>query len=350
VAPSVIHLDRRIIRPHCALEPDFAHPAVLSADPWAFVTLWLRRERQQEAGFYWQQARELFEATQPLPAVTSPITAYYSCLNAAKALLSVRRFPFAVYHGAAGATESGRVALANETIKVHASGVIPALSQLLGYWPCEGTYSLYDLLRVLPFVHRAFTLTYKSAGELFIPLNNPCFVCKPDSDKAWFQAEVPPRYQTNRLASTLPAGFEVDHGQRESGVVRRKKRFEWAMRNLGRAQSIKNLVAYHRDVRDKVHPIVAAGTRWYLERKQLAQVNHPACKLVCMFAALHRLSELSRYHPLVLKRHLDARHGWLLVEFLQTAPIQFIYTVASELTHTVFLSPMSLRIPRSRSV
>ena len=54
---------------------------------------------------------------------------------------------------------------------------------------------------------------------------------------------------------------------------------------------------------------------------------------------MHKLSELSRYNPMALSGHMNASHNWLLSEFMQVAPNQFIYSIASEITGMEFLQP-----------
>lgn len=61
--------------------------------------------------------------------------------------------------------------------------------------------------------------------------------------------------------------------------------------------------------------------------------------LVLAYAAMHKLSELSRYDPITLNQHLDSRDNWLLTEFLRVSPMQFVYGMASEITGMEFLAP-----------
>jgi hypothetical protein len=58
-----------------------------------------------------------------------------------------------------------------------------------------------------------------------------------------------------------------------------------------------------------------------------------------MYAAMHRLSELSRYDPLALAGHFNVNHNWLLTEFIRMAPGQFVYGMASEITGLEFIRP-----------
>jgi len=41
--------------------------------------------------------------------------------------------------------------------------------------------------------------------------------------------------------------------------------------------------------------------------------------LTITFAAIHRLSELTRYSPELLAKYLDGRYNWLLSEFITVA-------------------------------
>ena len=54
---------------------------------------------------------------------------------------------------------------------------------------------------------------------------------------------------------------------------------------------------------------------------------------------MHRLSEICRYQPLQLKSLLEGQKNWLLSEFIQMSPIQFIDEIASEMTGYQFLVP-----------
>lgn len=57
------------------------------------------------------------------------------------------------------------------------------------------------------------------------------------------------------------------------------------------------------------------------------------------FAAMHKLSEISRYSPDKLSRHFDCQHNWLLSDFITSAPAQFIDEISSELTGHEFMVP-----------
>ncbi len=59
---------------------------------------------------------------------------------------------------------------------------------------------------------------------------------------------------------------------------------------------------------------------------------------------MHRLSELARYQPLCLVGHFNLPQNWLLTEFLQGAPMEFIDLISCEITNQNFMKP-AVRFP-----
>lgn len=61
--------------------------------------------------------------------------------------------------------------------------------------------------------------------------------------------------------------------------------------------------------------------------------------LTLIMAAMHRLSELSRYDPRGLMSYLDGKENWLLTEFIELAPAQFMDELVCEMTSLEFGIP-----------
>ncbi len=343
---SPISISGKTVYIHSAVsEPDFGAATVLSDDPWDYVALWLRRAGNDEARFYWEQSREFYKASIELSPISSPLTSYYCFLNATKSLLTQKRISFSDKHGVTGFTKTGKKCLTNEVVKLQGSGVLYSLCSFLGenILPNE-TYSLNEIFYHLPFLHRAFTLTYKSKTELFLPVKQPMFVRKDGSDDAWFVAELDARYVSSQLKNILPSAYEVDAGVKNRCLIRRKKRFKWKTRGNHQANNLTNLVNYHKEVRRDITPIFAPINSWYIQKKLKTVTPISKSQLPLIFVAMHKLSELSRYDPITLARHLDLQHNWILTEFLQVAPAQFINHIACEITGKEFVKPYAARL------
>jgi hypothetical protein len=319
------------------IAPDFRASRVISADPWDFVALWLRKEHKDEALFYWEQARHFYHASVSLPDLSSPLTSYYCFLNATKALLTAKNQVFKDVHGVGGRSIGSKKALDNEIVDFLGGGILPSLCKLLGEPDNAGKqFSLKDIFRQVPFIQRAYCLTYKGSTELFIPLANTRFKRKDGSNEAWFQADIDKRYINSHTKKVIQPGFELF--ETDGGCsIRRKRRFKWSGRDI--EHSLSNFEIYHKQIRRRIVPIYASVNRWYLKKSISGHDVLNNSQLVLIFSAMHRLSELSRYEPISLNGHFKVNHNWLLSEFIKNAPNQFIYGIASEITGLEFVKP-----------
>lgn len=338
MAFNVIHHNGKPLSLHKSVtHPLFEAKTVLVTDTWEYVDLWLKRASKSEARFYWQQSRAFYEATLALPAISAPLTAYYCFLNAAKALLLAKGNAFGNQHGVSGFTRGNRTSLSNEVVKFQAGGILPALAIQLGEPPGPEQYSMYDLLHNLVFIHRAFDLTYSSARELFVPIHSPKIVRSTTTHEAWFVAELKDKYKTQKTLNRLSNDFQRELGATEGYLIRFRHRFDW--RPTNRTASLGRYRNYHHRLRKQISYIYGPQRLWYVKRSGNIPSLINRSSITITFAAMHRLSELARYRPDQLARHFDCQHNWLLSEFIQTAPLQFIDEVSSEMTGREFMIP-----------
>ena len=338
-------IDNRLISVHKAIiSADFTAKTVLVENTWEYVEMWIKRNisktNQEEILFFWNQARIFFEASTNLPKTASPLTAYYCFLNATKTLLLVKGEPFNELHGIKGGRSTKKTSLIGEQITFMYSGILPSLCKYYGETVTGETYNLRDVFYNLPFIHRAYTLTFENQAELFIPITNPQFVKIEGTDKAFFSCEIKDtKYQTNKIINSLPAAFERDLGFPDKWIIRKKKRFNWTLvNNIPSSDSFKELVKYHAKLRNDVQYIVGDSKLWYIkigENKSIINRN----SVVLTFAAMHRLSELARYSPISLLKHFECQHNWLLSEFIYIAMYQFLDSISSEITGKEFMTP-----------
>ena len=152
---------------------------VLTKSAWEYVELWLRRQagkKGQEALFFWTQAKHFFNASECLPIESRPLTSYYCCMNAAKALLAINGPASLKFDNIRHGISSKISKWENTNIKdaeviFQGNGVLYELSKYLTEEEVQKTYKVYDLLYNIPCVHRTFSITYRSS-ELFIPIRD----------------------------------------------------------------------------------------------------------------------------------------------------------------------------------
>lgn len=334
--------NRRVWMHKGVLLPDFDSEHVLSNNPWQYVELWLKRSGKEEALSYWRQARRFSDASRNLSPEAAPLTLYYSFLNATKTLLSTKSVAAADAHGVAGVRpENAKSVLANEQVNFYSGGVLPALCRHFGEYEENANYSLKDILWNIPFIHRAFRLTFTSSTDLFIPLEAARYVKKNHSSEAYFEAEILPRFTDNRSLANIPSSFECsDHEGKK--IVRRKKCFSWyngRTNALQKKQAVVRLQSYHKTTRRAVVSISGNRDLWYLKRTIPRNSVGHRHTLILMFAAMHRLSELARYDPAGFDRHLSGQGNWLLTEFIENVTDQFVDQIATEVTGRQFWPP-----------
>lgn len=344
---SPIIFKGKVIKLHKArVTPNFNYKTILVRNHWDYVEMWLgKNTKAKQALTYWMQAKHFYYASQSLPNVSAPLPLYYSILNATKALLLHKGVAFKDEHGAHGKFTKGNTNLQNELITYHKSGVLSSLCSYFGEACNNESYSLKDLLYNLPFIHRSFNLTYPTGyPEIYIPIINPHFVIKEGSHEAWICAELSENYANGFVLNHLKEiGYERDAGVEKKFVIRKTKRFYWYKTGPDKRNNITELTKYHNSVRKDIHYIFGGNTLWYLKRKKVKHAidRHP---ITIIFAAMHRLSELSRYEPVLLHRHFELKQNWLLSEFIKGVQLEFVDQIASEITNQNFMPP-SIRIP-----
>ena len=255
-----------------------------------------------------KQAKQFYEATLSLPLTSAPLTSYNCFLNATKTLLLMRGINFSDMHGVSGYQKKSKLSLSNEMIILKSGGILPALSKCLGDLVPSGIskveYTLKNLLRNLVYIHRTYSLTYTSEGskELFIPFEDVFFVKKDKSNECWFSAEIDEKYATQHTLNKIDNFFEKDINFEDRLIVRFKDRSIW---KGNQTSSSTKFINYHKKNRKNVQYIAGTSSRWYIKRTNIKE-SIPLSSLSITFAAMHRLSELSRYEPITLSKHLNS--------------------------------------------
>jgi len=340
MAHTDIILKGKKIGPHKAfMAPSFGSPTVLVDDQFDYVSLWLKRKSFEEAETYWAQARNFYKASLDLPNESRALTSYYCIMNAAKTLLAAKGIQFTSQHGLSGKSLNNKTSLTNEVSDVKGSGILPSLSQYFGANITKKRTNLKNVIYNLPFVHRAYTITFSSSQNLFIPIADAHFVRQNGGNEAWFCAKITdPRYQKDSFIKKQ-RGWERDVSEVDGFIIRCKHRFKWRTRGVPLGERMKTLVGNHRKIRRDIKYIQGSSRLWYFKRndKAIGTLAWPTPALI--FIAMHRLSELTRYDPNRLHHHLNCQHNWLIGEFLRLANDNFVDQIVSDITGQEFMVP-----------
>ena len=201
------------------------------------------------------------------------------------------------------------------------------------------SYSLKDLLYNLPFIHRAYNLTFKSQPELFIPIKEPLFVKKSNSTECFFRAEIEKSFELRYTLGKLPKIFEHDKGIPDKFIIRTRNNFRWEFGKKQKDDNLRRITNFHKKIRKKTYYIYGPTRLWYIKRDGKIKGLIDRSSLTITFSAMHKLSELARYSPSSLAKHFNSRHNWLLSEFISKSLYQFIDEISAEITGQEFMIP-----------
>ena len=320
---------------------DYSAKTVLTNSSWEYVELWLRRksgERAKQALFFWIQAKYFFQASECLPVESRPLTSYYCCMNAAKALLAINGPATINFDNIAHGISSARGQWTDNNIKnaqviFNGAGVLFELSKYFGEEAKKDTIKIYDLLYNIPCIHRAFSITY-TCPELFIPIRDIQFVIDTNIKKGWTQFQIDHRYANGNSLRYVPNRFEkVTYNTDDRYLMRAKKRFDWDIHDPDRKGRLGCLSTYHGAIRKDLHYIYGETKLWYI-KKEIPSNKHIIKRnsITLIFAVFHWLSELVRYNPEKFENMMKTKQNWLIHEFIDNALYQFIDEISCEIT------------------
>lgn len=338
-----IEISGRVLKMHkCVKACDWASSTVLTDDPWMFVDLWLRRNKKAEAQYYWSQALSFHNASMGMPLEAAPLLLYYSFMNGTKALLSAKGCSFNERHGvsrdAAGGTATS-ISLRNEGVKIWPNGVLPALSAYFAEAEVSDNHTMQQLLFNLPYIHRTYCLTYRSQTPMYIPLVKCRYVADTATKKARFEAEISQDFRPGMISRRLPSAIELSTPESDSRMIQSVQVCSCQKPRRPSSTDIDHLTQLHQGLRRNIQYINGAQTLWYLKTQPSGPGMVDRQPLTITLAAMHRLSELSRYRPMQLAKFLSGSKNWLLSEFIRQSPSQFTDAIAAEITGHRIMSP-----------
>ena len=174
---------------------------------------------------------------------------------------------------------------------------------------------------------------------MFIPVKDCKYVVNRSKGKASFRATLSEDFSNMRVVKRMPPAFTLDSKEESRIKVKSTEEVPFSRPNSPTKTDLENLRVLHRKLRVSLFYINGVHTLWYLRAKTAGPRILSRFTPVITLAAMHRLSELCRYKPLELDSFLSNQKNWLLSEFIQQAPDQFLDEIASEITGHQFLVP-----------
>ncbi len=330
---------------------DVRQPRVLTADPWAFLSELVATRvdrRQRDTGYsYTNQAWALFEAASNPHVGSRPLLYYYSFLNLVKAALLIQGAPLAIKaeHGIADPRSNQRRRLRLGGQQVLIQGLAQNHSQLfaefirvLGGSTRRREVPVIELLAQIPSIHRTFMRVTRRRRSIFTPIKAVKVLAA--GGQVW--ARVILRKDDGDVAATLPAlkgrrGFrrhfqqafteQSDEIWLETPVVPGQRR--------GVDGAVRKVAEHFRETGIST-VLTGEGYRFYFCN---ITPRHRLPQLAATYAAFFYLGSISRYKPDAFESLLSGGFSWVVHELIATGPVQFVYTLASELAGVDVVRP-----------
>lgn len=326
-------------------------PRIITANPWAFLRQ-LAAEKlpyteEKTAIAYIDQALDFYNAAANPHLGSKPLLYYYSFLNLAKAALLIRKvkIPPRVSHGIEDPKINVKERLRLEGQKVRIkklaydhSQVFPEFVRMLGVQTSRVLeISVLNLFAQIPCIHRTFCTIMRKKPN-FVPIERIDLL----KAKSRLWARIIFKRDDKDVQATLPKlrrqpGFknfarQVDSNHEKEiwfettsvpgqgpGIDGAIKRISDGFRSFG-ASSILTAFGYH----------------FYFCTLPRAQ-RLP--QLAAALAIVFYLGSITRYKPDVFDKIIAGNYAWIVEEFLSMNPMQFLYTLASELARVDVVRP-----------
>lgn len=327
---------------------------IVTSDPWSLLRHLAARKlpaRQEAIALaYIDQAVDFFEAARNPQLGSKPLLYYYSFLNVVKAALLIHgvALPPKNQHGISDprANQRTRLRFAGQTVRWNGraadhSAIFPELLHFLagGAVP-EGSARVTDLLAQVPSIHKTFCQVEDCAPS-FLPIASVGLLHRDGrvwcrlafrtsdarSDRLLERARS--RRAFSSLLSQVHSGNDQEYWFETDTVPGSRRGLDNGLRLL--ASRMRHAGIYC--------ALTNTGYKYYITtiepRRRLPQ-------LAAVFATVFYLASITRYKPYDFDKILAGGYSWVIGEFLNGQPTQFIYTIASHLAGTAVVRPFAV--------
>ncbi len=325
-------------------------PRVVTADVWEFLRhLCIQKldsRKKKIALAYIDQALEFFDAASNPKLGSKPLLYYYSFLNLVKVALLIKKvnIPTAVKHGITDPQINVRKRLRIEGQKVKLlntahdhSQLFPEFVKVLGGDASKHRdVKVFDILSQIPSIHRTFSQVSKRRS-LFVPIKRIELLYK--SGETWANIifdkndrdvkeslDVVKKRREFKHYLTAVSGDEGQICYEMKPVRGHRRGVDKAIRIL--SEQLKEIGIWY--------ILTSSGYRYYF---CAIEPRHKLPPLASTYAAFFYLGSITRYKPYDFDRILSGGYAWVVQELLATQPMQFIYSLASELAGVDVVRP-----------
>lgn len=300
---------------------------LIISDIWAFWDYIIKKKNFEKEfmSSLLEQAKNFYTAAENSPLKSKPLLYYYSFLNLAKIIINIEKSYGKVgcsYMHGIGERHLNKFSHSEIKIagkKTHVKNVSFELHEALDFnvLLASTTINLKDYLTHCVGIHRAYSEIY-NIDEVFVRLGS--FVLYKGVKKLISKVEV--CCDTAQSATLIALGYNiileddvfywVEEVNTASYGVTRLDYF-----NLSRALRQKGIWYF-------------IGSDGYTSYISTHSTNRQ-CPEIIIYNTMFFLGSITRYHPYMFDKIFSDKEQWLMSEFLETQPKQFLYLATAKI-------------------
>lgn len=287
---------------------------------WDYVVKKASRDRKEEDFLYslLEQAKHFYLSAEKSPIKSQPLLYYYSFLNFSKILinLSNRHGHRAMYMHGMSEKHNGSFHLSTIVKQEKKTNIVQVAHETISLFdPSVNTTTITlrtkELLNHCVGVHRAYSEIY-TQKEIFFKIKNHNLY--KIGKQLIFKAEL--SCETSDIASLRSIGYTIIQEEekiflQESITMNGYKPIRDDYANLSLAIRNKGIWYF----------IGNNGYTMYLSNSPIGRYSQESIIYMIMFY----LGSITRYHPYMFDEIFSDKEQWLMSEFLNTQPKQFLY-------------------------
>ena len=274
-----------------------------------------------------EQSMYFYKAAEQAPIRSQPLLYYYSFLNLAKIFLCLTEGldSTKVYQHGIRTTVDVLTTLDTATVEIqslHSSPSISVAHRLMTLFDdrvmptAPTTFSIKECLEACVGIHRTYCETY-GGEESFVRLK--CPICFKDGLIFGIKSELV-RCTMQKMADLNAKGYSV---RKEGDVFI----YEESINIPDYTIRKQNWIDLSEKIKSKGIWSYTDGNeyRMYLASANKVRLSSPTL----IYAIMFFLGSVTRYNPYFFETLMDEKDQWLISEFMQTQPKQFLYYMAS---------------------
>ncbi len=334
-------------------ESHLQHGRITTLDPWRCIRVHVHQSvkntsRRNRAMAFLDQAEDFYLAASAPRIASKPLLHYYSAMNLVKTYLVVHK-DLRLDHCMHGLKEpkeniKKRLTITSQSVKANdqaSSGRLHIYREFIeecGFSvPTKPkSVKLVDLLEQAVSINGVIARSMNRPPQFF-EAHNIAFECNTTAKNAWIsfyvdKSDLAVSSSAAKLLRENSMAFEEVESTKPG--YRRYESKESPSYTRSPQQALPSLVnATWKDVWSELMP---GGFRFWVStitpKRRLAQ-------LASSYQSMFYFGSLTRYRPDDFHKLADGKHGWMVQEFMNTQPLQFLYFLGSGLIKAEMTMP-----------